>query len=109
MGEGGPYVEVAVVGTGVDNLVPIGVADSFPPSVDRIYCYSKIINGEATTITHRWYYEERVVAEVPLTIGSPNYRTYSYKTILPHHNGIWRVEIVSEAGDLMDALEFTIE
>lgn len=107
-GETGPSVEVAVVGMGVENLIPIGVAESFPSSVDRIYCYSKIINGEATTITHRWYYGERVVSEVPLTIGSPNFRTYSYKTILPHYSGKWRVEIVSETGDLLKSLEFII-
>ncbi|MCP3678369.1 MAG: DUF2914 domain-containing protein [Deltaproteobacteria bacterium] len=109
MGETGPSVEAAVIGTGVENLIPIGVAESFPSTTDRIYCYSKIINGEATTIAHRWYYGERTVAEVPLTIGSPSFRTYSYKTILPHHNGKWRVEIVSDAGNLLETLEFTVE
>ena len=107
-GDTGSSVEVAVIGTGVENLIPIGVAESFPSSIGRIYCYSKIINGEATTITHRWYYGERVVAEVPLTIGSPSFRTYSYQTILPHYNGNWKVEIVSETGELMETLEFTV-
>ncbi|MFQ5586751.1 MAG: DUF2914 domain-containing protein [Thermodesulfobacteriota bacterium] len=108
-GEVNPSVEAAVVGTGVESLTPIGAAESFPSSVERVYCYSKILDGEGTTITHRWYYGENVVAEVPLAIGSPRFRTYSYKTILPHYAGNWKVEIVSEEGEILETLAFTIE
>jgi hypothetical protein len=102
-------VEAAALGTGVENLTPIGVAESFPASVGRVYCYSKIINGGGTTITHKWYYNEKEVAAVPLDIRSPSFRTYSYKTILPQFKGNWKVEIVAEEGHIIKTLEFTIE
>jgi len=104
-----PSVEAAATGTGVEELTPLGVAESFPPSVGKVYCYSKIVNGEGTTILHRWYYKGEVIADVSLAIGSPRYRTYSYKTILPHQTGEWKVEIISEGEDVLKTLDFSIE
>ncbi|MEE8185002.1 MAG: DUF2914 domain-containing protein [Thermodesulfobacteriota bacterium] len=107
--ESNTSVETAVLGTGVENLVPMGVAESFSASIGRVYCYSKITNGDGSTITHRWYYNDKEVAAVHLEIRSTSFRTYSYKTILPHYKGNWKVEIVAEEGNIMKTLEFTIE
>ncbi len=104
-----PSVEVAAIGTSVEDHIPIGVADSFPSSVGRVYCYTKILDAEGTSITHRWYYNDAVVSDVPLKIGSSKFRTYSYKTILPSYTGAWKVEILSETGDVMETLRFTVE
>jgi len=107
-GEAVPSVEAASTGTGVEELTPLGVSESFPSSVGKVYCYSKILNGEGTSILHRWYYNETVIADVPLAIGSPRFRTYSYKTILPDQTGQWKVEIISEEEDVLKTLDFTI-
>ena len=104
------YVEAAVIATGVENLTPMGVADKFPTNTGRLYCYSKIIGGgEGSSIKHIWYYGDKKVDEIILSIKSPSFRTYSYKTISSDWTGKWKVEIVADDGTILKTLEFVIE
>ena len=103
-------VEAAVIATGVENLTPMGVADKFPANTGRLYCYSKIIGGgEGSSIKHIWYYGDKKVDEIILSIKSPSFRTYSYKTISSDWTGKWKVEIVADDGTILKTLEFVIE
>ena len=103
-------VEAAVIATGVENLTPMGVADKFPADTGRLYCYSKIIGGgEGSSIKHIWYYGDKKVDEIILSIKSPSFRTYSYKTISSDWTGKWKVEIVADDGTILKTLEFVIE
>ena len=104
------YVEAAVIATGVENLTPMGVADKFPANTGRLYCYSKIIGGgEGSSIKHIWYYGDKKVDEIILSIKSPSFRTYSYKTIPFDWTGRWKVEIGADDGTILKTLEFVIE
>jgi len=103
-------VEAAVIATGVENLTPMGVADKFPADTGRLYCYSKIIGGgEGSSIKHIWYYGDKKVDEIILSIKSSSFRTYSYKTISSDWTGKWKVEIVADDGTILKTLEFVIE
>ena len=103
-------VEAAVIATGVENLTPMGVADKFPANTGRLYCYSKIIGGgEGSSIKHIWYYGDKKVDEIILSIKSSSFRTYSYKTISSDWTGKWKVEIVADDGTILKTLEFVIE
>ncbi len=103
-------VEEASIATSVESLMPAGVADKFPPSVGKVYCYSKIVGGgEGSSIKHIWHRGDEKVAEVPLSIKSPSFRTYSSKNILPEWTGKWKVEIAADDGTVLKTLEFTIE
>lgn len=103
-------VEAAVIATSVENMTPIGVAEKFPATVGKLYCYSKIIGGgEGVSIKHVWYYGEKEVSKIPLLIKYPSFRTYSYKTIPSDWTGKWRVEIVADDGTVLKTLEFTVE
>ncbi len=104
------YVKEAFMAAGIEDLTPTGVAESFPPDVKKVYCYSKIAGGEkGDHIKHIWYYSDRVMAEVKLDIGSPLFRTYSSKIILPLWTGPWKVEIVTDDGTVLKTLYFAIE
>lgn len=108
---GGPLrVEVAVMATDVKSLEPAGVAQSFPSDVGRVYCFTRIAGAEApTVIKHVWYRENVRMAEITLEVGSRDFRTYSYKTILPEWTGRWRVDVTSEGGETIETLYFTVE
>lgn len=101
-------VEAANTAVGISNHNPVGVADSFPRDVGRIYLWSRIINGADTTIKHIWYHQGSRMAAVELNIGSNRFRTYSSKTIFPSSVGDWRVDIVDEAGNLLESLSFVV-
>ena len=103
-------VEAAVIATGVENLTPMGVAEKFPANTGRLYCYSKIIGGgEGSFIKHIWYYGDKKVDEIILSIKSSSFRTYSYKTISSDWTGKWKVEIVADDETILKTIEFVIE
>lgn len=74
----------------------------------KIWCWSKIQNGEGTTIRHKYYHKDAEKTVIELDIGSPLWRTYSSKRILPSWTGQWRVEIIDAENNVLRTLSFTI-
>ena len=105
---GEPTVEVAAVATSVENLVPIGVSYKFS-SVERLYCYSKIIGGDGQNIKHLWYIDEKKIGETTLPIKARIYRTYSLIITSPQIKGSGRVDITTEDGKVLKSVEFVME
>lgn len=98
----------AVICRGVQEREPVEPGDTFPADVGKVWCWSKIKDGKGATITHIYYYEDEQKAAVKLDVGSPLWRTYSSKRILPSWTGGWRVDIVGPEEDVLRSLEFTI-
>jgi len=89
---------------------PVDSAIVFPDSVGRVYCWTLIQGAkEPTVIKHIWSYRTKKMAEISLKVDSPQYRTWSYKTILPQWKGDWRVWIVDSQGNLLGTASFEIE
>jgi hypothetical protein len=105
---GAAEVADAVTCLGIENREPVGADDSFPADVGRVWCWSKIKDGQGTAITHAYYYGDEEKALVELEIRSPLFRTYSSKRVLPSWTGEWRVDIVDDQGDVLKSLHFTI-
>ena len=100
-------VEKIALGTGVESRELVGEASEFDVSVGRVYCWTKINSQNVpTTIKHVWYTDEKEAAEVTLNINYPSTRTWSSKTIGP---GVWRVEVVSETGEVLASTGFTVK
>ena len=100
-------VEKIALGTGVESRELVGEASEFDVSVGRVYCWTKINSQNIpTTIKHVWYTDEKEAAEVTLNITYPSTRTWSSKTIGP---GVWRVEVVSETGEVLASTGFTVK
>lgn len=102
-------VEDAVIAPRVENLVPIDPDVLFDSSVGKLYCFTRIKTDHPPTIVkHLWFQGDRMVMEITLPVKSPNWRTYSSKTILPSSTGDWKVDITSEDGTILKTLAFTI-
>jgi len=100
-------VEKIALGTGLESRELVGEATEFDVSAGRIYCWTKIVSQNVpTTIKHVWYTDEQQPAEVPLNIKYPVTRTWSNKAIWA---GKWRVEVVSETGDVLASADFTVK
>ena len=62
------------------------------------------------SITHRWIYKGKTMAEPTLKIGGPDWRTWSSKNIDSLWSGDWKVEVVDNSdSSVIDTLEFMIK
>jgi hypothetical protein len=107
-----PALSVArdAVAANVMDREPQDPAEVFAPTIQTVYYFTEVRGAEApTTITHRWSYQDQVMAEVRLEVGSSPWRTWSSKTILPEWTGTWKVEAVTEAGQVLASKNFTIQ
>jgi len=105
----GVSVEDAVVCISITERSPDGAATNFPPDVGRVFAFARVVGMETPgSVTHRWLYRGNLVAEVPLEVHSPSWRTWSSKEIMGHQTGDWKVEILDGDGSVLGTLEFTV-
>jgi len=77
----------------------------------RLFFYTRIKSPADTTIEHRWYHGNGLIQAVKLRIRAntgPGYRTYSRQTIGVERTGSWRVELRTEAGELLHEERFVV-
>jgi hypothetical protein len=100
----------AVVCQDVMNRAPVGVGDVFAKDVSRVYCFTHIVGAASgTQLIHNWYYQGKLKASVNLTVGSSDFRTWSYKTMLPQWTGEWMVEVLLSNGTPLQNITFVIK
>jgi hypothetical protein len=100
-------VAAAEIGRNVVNRELVDPGTSFPVTVGKLYCFSKIANiSTASQITHVWYYGDTERARISLSVNPPSWRTYSSKIIQAHEIGAWRVEILDASGTLLQTVSF---
>ena len=102
-------VEVATVSKDVVDRAPVEAGSSFPASVGKLFCFTKITGAlNPTHVTHVWSFDGTERARVELEVNSPSWRTYSSKNIENHEVGAWRVEVVDSAGNVLQTLDFEV-
>ncbi len=88
---------------------PQQAADRFPSDIEQVYCFTVILNaGAETHVVHKWYHQEKLMAEVKLTARGEYWRTWSSKRMLPEWSGTWRVDVVSADGQVLKSLSFQL-
>lgn len=106
----GVGVGYSAICTDVQNREPVGVDTIFSAAVESLFCFTRIEGAaDTTSITHVWYYGEKKMAEITLSVRSVWWRTWSRKTILSEWTGKWNVVILSEAGDPLAQIPFFIK
>jgi hypothetical protein len=111
-GESQPAVRIteAVVCQDVVDRAPVGAGDVFSKEVPRIYCFTRVVGADpGAHVIHNWYYQGNLKASVNLTVGSSDYRTWSYKTMMPQWTGEWMVEILSANGTPLENIIFVLK
>ena len=103
-------LETMTVCEDVAERVPVGEADSFPSSVGTLYCFTRVTTDEAPVqLFHRWYVGDQLIDEIPISVKGESWRCWSRKTILESWDGPCRVDILTEAGDVIGTREFELE
>ena len=102
-------VEVGVISRDVIDRAPVEAGSSFPVSVGKLFCFTKITGAlNPTHVTHVWSFDGTERARVELAVNSPSWRTYSSKNIENQGVGAWRVEVVDSAGQVLQTLNFEV-
>ena len=101
----------AVIARGIDENGPVDAGTDFTADVKRLYCITQIKGAqEPVQIEHRWYLNDNLIFSLPLPIKSMNWRTQSYKTILPGMTGAWKVVVVlMPEEEILTTLTFTVK
>ncbi len=103
-------VKRLVVGTGVENLEPVGVAETFPASTEKVYCFLEATDiAKDTEVSFAWFNGDKELSKfsVPLKQG-PRWRTYAEKN-LRELKGDWKVEIRDADGKVVKDVKFKVE
>lgn len=108
--EAGFTVSRLVVGTGVENLEPVGVADSFPANVEKLYCFLEATDvAQDTPVFFVWLHEGNEIARVELQVrASARWRTYTSK-LLGGRTGSWSVQLEDAGGAVLNSVSFTVK
>jgi len=102
-------VETTAICLDVQDRTPVEDGTSFPSDVGTLSCFTKIVGAEtATTVYHRWYVGDTMAAEIPITVNGPSWRCWTRKTILPSWSGACRVDVATDAGDVIASKPFTL-
>jgi len=73
----------------------------------RIYFYTDLRNLAGQIVTHRWEYNDTVMAEVKFKVGDgPRWRVYSSKNLLPEWTGGWTVFVTDENERMLNTSVF---
>jgi hypothetical protein len=108
----GPGFTIArlVVGTGVENREPVGVAETFPASTEKVYCFLEATQiAKDTEVSFAWFHGEKEMGKIslPLKMG-PRWRTNAVKN-LGGLQGEWKVEIRDADGNVVKDVQFKVE
>jgi len=108
-----------------DNMAPLGrlVRSAFTQTIiarepqdqiislsndqDAVYYFTEIRGMSGQEITHRWLYNDKVMAAVSFLIGSNRWRVWSKKNLMDGWTGLWTVEVVDQAGTIIHSDIFT--
>jgi hypothetical protein len=99
-----------VVGTGVENREPVGVAETFPATTEKVYCFLEATEiSKDTEVSFVWFLgdKEMLKTNLPLTMG-PKWRTFANKNV-GGMKGDWKVEIRDSGGNLVKEVKFKVE
>jgi hypothetical protein len=110
-GQDATTIEVSrmILCSGIENKEPSSDTENFDTDVGKIYCFTEIMNAVSpTTVTHRWFKDGKLMADVPLRVHGDRYRTWSSKQIITNAPGEWMVEVVDEAGNKLSEKVFRI-
>ncbi len=99
-----------VIGTGVENREPVGVAETFPATTEKVYCFleaTEILKD--TEVSFVWFLGEKEMLKtnLPLQMG-PKWRTFADKNI-GGMKGDWKVEVRDVKGTLVKDIKFKVE
>jgi hypothetical protein len=96
--------------TSMADRQPVGADTNFAKDIGKLSCFTKLSCTEDTgTIFQAWYYKDKEMLKVELSIKAKTWRTWSSKNIPVSSTGEWRVDVLSSDGKVLASKNFTIK
>lgn len=92
------WVERAMFATAVENHEPVDRIAILPETEEQVFFFTDLRGLQGRTVTHRWEYQGKVMAEVPFEVKGPRWRVFSLKSLDPGQLGKWTAIVVDESG-----------
>lgn len=107
---GGFRLVELVVGTALEDKLPVDIRTHYPNVPEILYCYTVFESPDQdTNVTHIWRRGSRLVSRVELEVGkSPKWRTWSKQRTQPHWTGLWSCEVLGPDGRQLGLTVFQI-
>ncbi len=93
--------------TAIEDREPIDQVTFVSSERRKIYLFSDLRGLSGQTVTHRWLFAGKIMAEIPFEIRGPRWRVWSSKALREDWLGDWTVEIVGGDGEVIAAETFT--
>ena len=103
----GGYVTRAMFTTDIHEREPLNWVTTFSSDRSVIFFFTDVRNLTGRTIIHRWKWNGKLMADVPIEVGGPRWRAYSIKTLHPSWLGEWTVTVIDPAGEIFIEKAFT--
>lgn len=87
--------------SGIKNHEPLDNLLSLSNQQNIVYYFSELLDLKGKTITHRWEYDGKVIADVTFKVGGNRWRVWSKKTIFSNWTGEWKVSILNQQGKML--------
>jgi len=99
-----------VLCSGLENREPVGAAESFTASAEKVYCFIEARDVSAeSTLTVAWKLDGKEICRTDLVLkAGARWRTNAYKTVsgMP---GAWEVTLLDSDGKEIRTASFKVE
>jgi hypothetical protein len=85
---------------------PTNDQKSFENTVDTVYFYTVLEGLKGQTVTHRWSYSGRVIANAAIPVKEDPFSTWSSNKMEPNWTGFWTVEVLNGSNRVIGAGTF---
>lgn len=74
--------------------------------VHKVYYFTALSGLAGQTVTHRWEYDGKTMAEVHFKVRGQRWRVWSSKNLEPGWTGSWKVSVLNGSGQVIAEDEF---
>ena len=106
-----PQVVRAQLTSAIDQREPVDIIDHVwldQGATGKIFFFVQLRDLVGQRVSIHWHYQDKVVAKVPLMIGSQDWRTYASKLLNKTGLGAWQVTLHDQSGKLLSRRNFTV-
>ncbi len=99
-------VAVAQFTTGIENRQPVDSVSFLENEARAISFFSDLRGLAGHSISHRWQYQGKVMAEVSFEVRGNRWRVWSSKKLISAWSGKWTVSVVGPGGEILATRSF---
>lgn len=99
-------ISKAVFAKNVEDRQPINIIADADNSLGKIYFFTNIRNLTGERITHRWSYNNKVMAQISFDIKGQRWRVWSSKNLWHTWLGRWTVDVLNQHSEVLISKTF---